>query len=169
MKPGIVCPNPLGAELGDCPRAAEAGAKAVVARPGLFVDDSFALRVDPGEIPASLSGAGLELVGLWAEVPLMGEGGDDSAGSAYIKSSLDLIDALRDSCPAEALPVVVFDAGSGSRAELWPKLVEAAKVMATSRGRGSIFSVVAAERAIGASIAAAALFEMTEVNRAVMK
>ncbi len=130
MKPGIVCPNPLGAELGDCPSAAEAGAKAIVARPRLFVDDSFALRVDPEAIPASLSGAGLELAGLWAEVPLMGEGGDDSAGAAHIRSSLDLIDALRDSCSPEALPVVVFDAGSGSRAELWPKLVESVKALA---------------------------------------
>lgn len=130
MKPGIVCPNPLGAELADCPRAAEAGAKAIVARPRLFVDESFALRVDPEAIPASLSGSGLELAGLWADVPLMGEGGDYSAGSAHIRSSLDLIDALRDNTPQDALPVVVFDAGSGSRVELWPKLVEAVKALA---------------------------------------
>ncbi len=130
MKPGVVCPNPLGAELADCPRAAEAGAKAIVARPRLFVDDSFALRVDPEAIPASLSGSGLELAALWAETPLMGEGGDYSAGSAHIRSSLDLIDALRDHTPPDALPVVVFDAGAGSRAEVWPKLVEAVKALA---------------------------------------
>jgi len=130
MKPGIVFPSAIGAELGDCARAAEAGAKAIVARPRLFVDDSFSLRVDPEAIPASLSGSGLELAGLWADLPLMGEGGDDSAGSAHIRSSLDLADALRDSAPPDVLPVVVFDAGSGSRVELWPKLVEAVKALA---------------------------------------
>ena len=130
MKPGIVCPNPLGAELGDCARAAEAGAKAIVARPGLFVDDSFALRVDPETIQATLSGAGLEIAALWVDRPLMGEGGDESAGSERIRSSLDLADALRDSASPEALPVVVFDAGSGSRVEIWPKLVEAVKALA---------------------------------------
>ncbi|MHC4504696.1 MAG: sugar phosphate isomerase/epimerase family protein [Planctomycetota bacterium] len=127
MKPGIVCPSPLCAELADCPKAAEAGAKAIVARPALFVDDSFGLKVDPDGLAAGLSGAGLELAAVWAALPVVDSGGDAEAGAAHVRSCLDLADALRDYASPDALPVVVFDAGAGERDAVWPKLVEALK------------------------------------------
>ena len=49
------------------------------------------------------------------------------------------------------------------------KLVEAAKVIAISSGRGSIFRDAAVVKAIGASMAAAALLDIASVNTAVMK
>lgn len=145
MKPGIVCPNPLGPDLADCTRAAEAGAKAIVARPCLFVDDSFGLKVGPDDIAGALSGAGLELAAIWAKEPVIGADGE-AGGAEHIGSCLDLADALRDYACPETLPVVIFDAGGGAREAVWPKLVEALKSLAGSAEERQVILAVRPDR-----------------------
>ncbi len=146
MKPGIVCPNPLVPGLADCPRAAEAGAKAIVARPELFVDESFGLRANPSEIASSLSDAGLSLVAVWARRALLDSDGEPS-GADHVRSCLDLADALRDYGPSDALPTVIADAGSGEREAVWPKLVEALQSLGGSAEERQVILAVRPDRA----------------------
>lgn len=146
MKPGIVCPSPLGTQLADCPRAAEAGAKAIVARPELFVDDAFGLKVAPDDIAGALSGAGLELAAIWAKQPVIDPGGE-AAGADHVRSCLDLADALREYASPDALPVVVFDAGEGARDAVWPKLVEALKALGAQAEEQQVILAVRPDRA----------------------
>ena len=50
MKPGVVFPNQMAATLADAGALTEAGAQAIVAMPGAFVDESFNLTASPDDI-----------------------------------------------------------------------------------------------------------------------
>jgi sugar phosphate isomerase/epimerase len=130
MKPAIVYPNPLGTDLADAPASAEAGAKGLVCRPEVFVDDSFGLRVDPAALGEAFAGAGLELAALWPKEALIDGEGSVDAGATHLRGCVDLADALREHARPDAVPVVVFDAGPGERDALWSGLVEALKGLA---------------------------------------
>ena len=141
MKPGIVIPSPLCSDLGGAACAAGAGAKGLVARPEVFVDDSFGLRVGPEDIAAGLTGAGLELVAIEAALPILDAAGDTTAGVEHVTKCLDLADALRDYAPEGALPVVICEAGPGGR-DNWPALTEALKALgAVAEGRQALVAL----------------------------
>ncbi len=128
MKLGALYPNPLGAELADVPKMAEAGVAAIAARPEVFVDEGFSFRIDPAALGPSLTDSGVQLAAVWASKGVM-DGGSPDAGVAHITSCIDLADALREFFSAEALPVVIADAGTGDKRADHDKLVEALKTL----------------------------------------
>jgi sugar phosphate isomerase/epimerase len=141
MKTGIVIPNPVCSDLTGVACAAQAGAKGLVAKPEVFVDESFGLRIGPEDIAAGLTGAGLELAAIEAARPLLDASGDTAAGVEHVKKCLDLADALRDYAPEGALPVVVCEAGPGGR-DNWPGLTEALKELgAAAEGRQALIAL----------------------------
>jgi sugar phosphate isomerase/epimerase len=129
MRPGLAFPNPLAAALSDVSVLAETGAQGLVVRPSAFVDDAFALTVSPDEIAGAFESGRMELVAVWAHQPLIA-GGDASAGSAHLRSCLDLADALREYAPPQSMPLVVFEGGSyepGQKEAAYGALVAALK------------------------------------------
>jgi len=140
MKLGMVIPNPLAPSLAEAPRAAEAGAKGLLARPEVFVDSAFALKVGPDEMAAALRE--LPLVGLWPRSSLLGPD-----GVAQMQSCIDLADALREFAPPDTMPLVVCDAGGGDRETAWPRLVEALQGLARAAEERSCILAVRPDRA----------------------
>lgn len=144
MKPGIVIPSPLCPELSDSGAAAAAGAEGVVARPSVFVDDSFGLREDV-DVASGLAGAGVELVAIEAACPLLDASGDTLAGLEHMAQCLELADSLRDYFPEGALPVVVCRAGPGGR-DNWPALVDGLKAVGAAGEERQVLVAIRPDR-----------------------
>lgn len=161
MKPGIVIPNPLCGELSEASGLAGAGAKGVVAKPSVFVDDSFGLRADV-DIASGLAGAGLELAGIEAASGVLDGSGDTAAGVDHIAKCLDLADALRDYVPEGTLPVVVCEAGPGGR-DNWPALAEGLKALGAAGERRQVLVALKPDRGSAIDRSRNALKILTDV------